>query len=185
MTFSNGPMFSSQSGWTQPPRRKSLVGSSSGPPGACMTPSSEMKTAPVNLRIGCLALQSGFNPRDVDFFHRHHGIECALGRGLVGTGGRLQQHARRDLPGEAPFVLAPAASAFLPAIAGDCVPVAIGLFLVLGQDHEAHGLIGLEVRPAVEADEVAAEKSKLDGELCSLCSAREVAGCGIHLADVA
>jgi hypothetical protein len=28
-----------------------LVGSSSGPPGACITPSSETKTAPVSLRI--------------------------------------------------------------------------------------------------------------------------------------
>src|SRR6188472_630528 len=60
MTFSNGPMSSSQKGCTQPPKRKPPVGSSSGPPGACMTESSDRKTAPVSLRIRGDALgQSG------------------------------------------------------------------------------------------------------------------------------
>src|SRR5918998_3286094 len=51
MIFSNGPMSSSQRGATQPPCSKPPVGSSSGPPGACMILSSDTNTAPVSLRI--------------------------------------------------------------------------------------------------------------------------------------
>src|SRR3954452_13399175 len=42
---------SSQKGQTHPPSSNLADGSSSGPPGACMTPSSESMTAPVSLRI--------------------------------------------------------------------------------------------------------------------------------------
>src|SRR5436190_3050810 len=124
MIFSNGPMSASQKGCTQPPKPKPPDGSSSGPPGACITPSSERKTAPVSLRIDALALESGFDPGDVDLVHRHHRLECALGGGAVGVVHRLEEHARRDLPRKAPLVPAPAAHAFLAAIADDRVPVA-------------------------------------------------------------
>src|SRR3982750_1904908 len=113
MIRSNGPICSSQKGWTQPPNLKPLDGSSSGPPGACMTPSSDTKTAPVSLRIDALAAQRGFDLGDVDLAHRHHRFERALGSTAVRIVHCLEQHARRDLPGEAPFVLAPAACAFL------------------------------------------------------------------------
>src|SRR5215204_3002562 len=130
MIFSNGPICSLQKGWTQPPNRKSLVGSSSGPPGACITPSSETKTAPVRLRIDGLALERRLDLRDVDLLHRHHRLERPLGGCLVGIVGGFEQDARRDLPGEAPFVLAPAAGAFLAIIFGDRVPIAVGFLLV-------------------------------------------------------
>src|SRR5205085_7218474 len=120
-----------QNGCTQPPRRKLLVGSSSGPPGAWMTPSSEMKMAPVSLRIDGLALKGRLDGRDVDLLHRHHRLERPFGRRLVRVGVGLEQDARRDLPGEAPAVLAPAAHAFLAARLGDRVPVAVGFLLVL------------------------------------------------------
>src|SRR6266550_5043159 len=106
MSWSNGPI-SSQNGCTQPPKRKSLVGSSSGPPGACMTPSSETKTAPVSLRIDGLAFGRGLDRRDVDLLHRHHRLERALGLGRVLVGRQLDQPPRGDLPGESPLVLAP------------------------------------------------------------------------------
>src|SRR5262249_13647226 len=59
---------------------------------------------------------------------------------------RLRQYARRDLPGDAPFVFAPAACALLPAIADDGVPIAIGLFLIVGGDLEREGFVMLEHR---------------------------------------
>src|SRR5947207_5995922 len=70
---------------------------------------------------------------NVDFLHPHHRIERALGFTPAGRQ-RLRQHARRDLPGDAPSVLAPATRALLPAIADDGVPVAVGLLLIVGGD---------------------------------------------------
>src|SRR5215218_3169212 len=122
MISSNGPMSSLQKGAVQPPNRKPPVGSSSGPPGACMTPSRERKTAPVSLRIDALAADRRLDLGDLDLLHRHHRLKGALGRVATLVEG-VDQHARRDLPGKAPFVLAPAALAFLAAVAGDGVPV--------------------------------------------------------------
>ena len=45
---------------------------------------------------------------DVDLLHAHHRIERALCFIAAGRH-RLRQHARRDLPGDAPLVFAPAA----------------------------------------------------------------------------
>src|SRR5829696_4877331 len=132
MTSSKGPICSSQNGCTQPPCRKPPDRSSSGPPGACMTPSMETKTAPVSLRIDRLATNGGFDLGDVDLLHRHHRFEGALGGIAVRIVHGFEQDSRRDLPGEAPLVLAPAAFALLTAVLDDGVPVAVGLFLVLG-----------------------------------------------------
>src|SRR5438270_9905661 len=115
-----------KNGCVHPPRVKPLVGSSSGPPGACMTPSSERKTAPVSLSIGRRAFRRGFDRRDVDLAHRHHRLEGAPAA-LAAFARQLEQAPRRDLPREAPFVLAPAAGALFAAILGDRVPVAVGL----------------------------------------------------------
>src|SRR5439155_27064426 len=82
---------------------------------------------------------------DIDFSHVHHRRERALG--LTAAGGkRLRQHSRRDLPRQAPFGLAPAASALLAAIVDDRVPIADRLFLILGGDLEGERFIGLELR---------------------------------------
>src|SRR5437763_7717853 len=119
MSSSNGPS-SPQNGCTQPPSRKSLVGSSSGPPGAWMTPSSEMKTAAVSLRIDALAIGRGLDLGDVDLAHGHHRLERPLGlRRIADLGGQLEQAPGRDLPREAPFVLAPATGALLAAVLDD------------------------------------------------------------------
>src|SRR5215210_5382889 len=171
ISCSNGPMSSPQNGCTQPPKRKPSDRSSSGPPGACMTPSSEMKTAPVSLRIDVFASERGLDPGDVDFVHGHHRRERALGRAAVGIVHRLEQDAWGDLPREAPFVLAPAARAFLAAGADDRVPVAVGFFLVFGYDHEADRFVGLEVGTAVEADERLAEDGEVDGQLLAFVPA--------------
>ena len=57
----------------------------------------------------------------------------ALGGGAIRVLCRLQQRAWRDLPGKAPAILAPAAHAFLAAVADDGVPVTVGLFLIVGR----------------------------------------------------
>src|SRR5688572_4381933 len=72
----------------------------------------------------CSAAHSRFDGGDVDLLHRHHRLERTLGR-VAALGECIGQHPRRDLPTNAPLVLAPAALAFLAAIADDCVPVAV------------------------------------------------------------
>src|SRR5438552_18124306 len=71
---------------------------------------------------------------DVDLFHLHHRIERALGGSGIGIGDRFRQGDRRDLPGQTPFVLAPAARAFLAAVAAYLVPVAIRFGVVSCSD---------------------------------------------------
>src|SRR6185503_19894657 len=162
ISFSKGPIFSANIGCDQPPNWKPLVGSSSGPPGACMTQSSDWKIAPVSLRIDGFSAKRSLDLRDIDLAHGHHGLERALGGGAIRIVHRLQENPWRDLPGKGPFVLAPAAGAFLAAGADDRVPVSVGLFLTFGQDHEADRLIRLEQVSAVQADELLAEHGKVD-----------------------
>src|SRR4051812_28910479 len=71
---------------------------------------------------------------DVDLFHLHHRVERALGDRGIRIGDRFGQDDRRNLPAQAPFVLAPTARTLFAAVADDRVPVAIGLGLVSGCD---------------------------------------------------
>ena len=91
--------------------------------------------------------------------------------------------ARRDLPGDAPFVLAPAALAFLAAVADDRVPVAVGLLLVVGGDLEREGLAVLERGAAVEADAGNAGNGELDRQHVALLAGRVVARRAVDGAD--
>src|SRR3954463_3908208 len=52
--------------------------------------------------------------------------------------------------------------------------ITVGLFLVVGQDHEADRLIGLKIGSAVQADERPAEHGELDREFGALRSTRKV-----------
>src|SRR5215212_8701930 len=97
------------------------------------------------LRIDGYSALRSLDRGDVDIAHGHHRFECSLGRSLVGIAVGPQQRARRDLPRKAPAILAPAAGAFLSAVADDGAPVTVSLFLVVGKDHEADGLIGFEI----------------------------------------
>ena len=97
-------------------------------------------------------------------------LACLAGLALAGLGlraagrHRLGQGARCDLPGDAPAILAPAAGALGPAVADDGVPVAVGLFLVVGGDLERERFILLEGRAAVQADAGDARHRELDGQ---------------------
>src|SRR5262245_41084415 len=81
---------------------------------------------------------------DVDLSHLHHGIERALGGGGIGVGYRLGQSDRRNLPGQSPSVLAPAAGTLLAVVADDCAPVTIGFGLVRGRDLKRECFVVLE-----------------------------------------
>ena len=100
---------------------------------------------------------------DVDLLHRHHRLERTFSR-VAALGECIGQHTRGDLPADAPFVLAPAALAFLPAITDDRVPVAVGLFLTFGGDLEGKGLAMLELWAAIEADTGYARDGELDSQ---------------------
>src|SRR5438067_7339125 len=107
----------------------------------CFVPKADIaSTAPRRLDRG-----------DVDLLHLHHHVKCAFCF-TAASGERLGQDAWCDLPGDAPLVLAPAASAFLPAIADDGVPVSIGLVLIVGRDLEGESFVMFERRTAVDAD---------------------------------
>src|SRR5262245_25425215 len=97
------------------------------------------------------AAPRGFDRGDVNLLHSHHRIKRALCFIAAGCQ-RLGQHARRDLPGNAPLVLAPAALALLATIADDRVPVAVGLLLIVGGDLEREGFVMLEHGSAIEAN---------------------------------
>src|SRR5581483_1629434 len=87
---------------------------------------------------------------------------------------RLDQHARRDLPGDAPAILAPAARAFLAAVVDDGVPVAIGFFLRVGRDLEGKGFGLLECWATVQAEARNARHGEFNGQFVALLAAGEV-----------
>src|ERR1700730_12588246 len=72
---------------------------------------------------------------DVDLLHRHHRREGTLGLPAASRK-RISEHARGDLPGEAPAVPAPPALTFLAAIADDRIPIAVRLVLIVRCDLE-------------------------------------------------
>src|ERR1700704_6406872 len=119
---------------------------------------------------------------DVDLLHRHHRLEGTLCL-TPPSRKRLGQHARGDLPREAPAVLAPPALAFLAAIANDRVPVAVRLFLIVCRDLEGKGLTVLEVRAAVETETGNTQNGELHRQLVTLLAARVVTGRLVNSGD--
>src|SRR6476646_6542234 len=99
--------------------------------GSVSSPVENWSGAPPAEDLSGSAAPCGLDLGDVDLLHVHHRLECALCFVAAGRH-RLGQHARRDLPGDAPLVLAPAARTLLAAIADDGVPVTVGLLLIVG-----------------------------------------------------
>src|SRR5712672_3761268 len=120
-----------------------------------------------------------FDRGDVDFPHAHHGIECAL---CFSATGRqcLCQHARRDLPGDAPLVLAPAARTLLASIADNCVPVAVGLLLIIGGDLKRESLVMLERGTAVKTDAGDAGDCEFYRQHVALLAGWIITGCTVE-----
>src|SRR5215475_3538852 len=88
--------------------------------------------SPLRFRGARSTATSRLDCSDVYLFHLHHRIESAFGGSGILIGYRFGQSERRNLPGQPPFVLAPAACALFAAVADDCVPVTIRFGLVSG-----------------------------------------------------
>src|SRR5438552_14772553 len=128
----NGPTFSGRAGANRfSPRSKP---SGSGPSGFGPARPVPLVLPKPRVEDATSTAARRFDCSDVDLFHLHHRIERALGDSGIGIGNCLGQGDRRDLPGQSPFVLAPAALTLLAAIADNRVPIAIRFGLVSGCD---------------------------------------------------
>ena len=115
-----------------------------------------------------------FDFGNVDFTHLHHCIEGAFGFSATGRQ-RVRQNARRDLPGDSPTVLAPAASAFLAAIADNRIPVAIRFLLRISRNLERERLAVFELRPTIETQTRNAENGEFHREDFAFLAAGKIA----------
>jgi hypothetical protein len=91
---------------------------------------------------------------------------------IIASVDEIEQPPGRDLPRKAPAVPAPATGGFLSTIAHNGVPIAVGLFLAIGLDHETDRLIRLVVGPTVQAYEALAEQGELDRQFRTLPNTR-------------
>ena len=106
---------------------------------------------PASLSQPCLAAPGSLDDGDIDLPHLHHGFKSPFGRRAVRVGNGCGQHTRRDLPGQPPAVLAPAALTLLAAIADDGIPQPVRFLLIVGRDLKRKRLVVLEDRAAVQA----------------------------------
>ena len=126
-----------------------------------------------------IAPPRGLDHSDVDFLHFHHRIEGAF---CFSAASRhcFRQDPWRDLPGETPLVLAPAARALLTAIVDDGVPVAIGFFLIVCGDLEGEGFALFERGAAVETDAGHARDGEFNREHITLFARGKIAWGTVH-----
>ena len=96
---------------------------------------------------------------------------------------RLQQHRRRDLPRDAPFVFAPTAGDCLPAVVHNGVPVAIGFLLVRGGNLEGKRICVRMACSAIEPHARDAEHGELHREHITLFASGVVSGRAINLSN--
>src|SRR5262249_37681148 len=75
--------------------------------------------------------------------------------------------------------LAPAARALLAAITDDCVPIAVGLFLIVGGDLKRERFVMLERGTTVEAKTGYAGDGEFDRQNVTLLARRIVTGCTV------
>src|SRR4029079_18885176 len=112
--------------------------------------------------------------RDVDLSHFHHRIERALRSSRIGVGYRLSQCDRRNLPGQSPSVLAPAARALFAAVPYDRVPVTIRFGLVRGCDLKRERFVVLEGGSAIESEAGNPHDREFDGQHIPFLPGRKV-----------
>jgi hypothetical protein len=124
----------------------------------------------------------GLDFGDVDLAHVHHRGEDAFGFSAAG-GQRVRQHARRDLPGNSSAVFAPAARAFLAAVADNRLPGAIRFLLRVRRDLEAEGFGVFEHWPAIDTQARNAADGELHRENVSFPAIRVVARSFVNRGD--
>ena len=120
---------------------------------------------------------------DVDLSHFHHRIARALGGTGLGMGYRFAQSNRRNLPGQAPFVLAPPARTLFAAVADDCVPVTIGFGLVGRGDLKREGFVVLERGSAIEPEAGDSQYNKHNRQHIAFLAGRKISRCCVHCAN--
>ena len=91
----------------------------------CRIPAAQAEVSENKRASGTSAAPRRLDRVDVDLLHGHHRVKRALCV-TADVRKRVGQHARRDLPGDTPLVLAPAGRALRATIADDGVPVAVG-----------------------------------------------------------
>lgn len=109
-------------------------------------------------------LLSRSRPRDlgyINFLHFHHRFERSFGFAFIAAHHSLGQDLRRDLPRDAPLVLAPSALTFLAAVPDYGIPIAVGLRLILGRYLKREGFTVRKGRPSIESNAGDAEDSKV------------------------
>src|SRR6516225_7389788 len=118
---------------------------------------------------------------DVDLLHAHHRLKRALRFTAAGSQ-RLGQHARCDLPGDAPPVFAPAALALLATVAHNGIPIAVGFLLIVGGDLKGEGLVVLEGGTAIETHAGDARDCEFDHQYVARLAGWVVTGRTVHRA---
>ena len=117
---------------------------------------------------------------DVDLHHGHHRVEGPSGLGRVRVGDGVHQHGRRDLPGDAPAVPAPAAGDALAAVVHQGVPVAVSLGLV-GGGHLERKRVGVRMpRTAIQAQAGHAQHGEFHRQHIALSASRVVGRRAVH-----
>src|SRR3569833_1375167 len=124
-----------------------------------------------------------FDCGDVDLCHFHHRSERSLGGSSVGVGDRFEQGDRRNLPGHAPLVLAPAARALFAAVADDRVPVTIGFGLDYGRDLKRKCFALLECGSPIESESGNAHHCKFDRQHIAFFPGLKVSRREVHNAN--
>src|SRR5690606_21880427 len=125
-------------------------------------------------RLAASAASSGLDGGDVDLGHVHYGQERAPGGRAVGVFDGVQQHAGRNLPRYAPYVLTPPAGVLASAIAHYGVPQTIGLGLVFGRHQERERFVMADARPTVQPQAWRTHDRELDGQRVAFASGRIV-----------
>ena len=154
MSLSNGPMSSSQSGCTQPPKLE-VAGR------VLFRPARRLHDPVERDEDGAGQLTHRRSRRATAASILATSIFCIV---IIASNARLaaalsglviaSSRTRGVICQEKPHLsLHQPQSLSCAAVVDDRVPVAVGFFLVLGDDHEADRFIGLEIGPAVEADE--------------------------------
>ena len=104
--------------------------------------------------VNSLLAQALLDLGDVGLAHLHHRVEDTLRRRMIGVGVGVGEYGDqgtwRDLPPQAPLVLAPAAGAGLAAVADDCASQAISFGLIVCCHLEQIRLVVPERRAAIE-----------------------------------
>lgn len=129
-----------------------------------------------------LALDRGFDGRDIDLLHRHHRLEGTPGD-IAALGHRFGQDARGNLPVETPFILAPAALTLSAAITDDGVPVTVSFRLILGRYLKRKGFRLFKYRSTVQAHARHTADGEVDGQHIALLAPRKIARRAMDSAD--